>query len=105
MALLRTSGPAWIPSLDGIRGVSFLIVFASHAGLGHIVPGAFGVTVFFFLSGFLIPTLMLREEAVPGRIGLGGFYPRGVFRIFPPMYLVLGIAVALAGVLDARLEG
>lgn len=41
-----------IPSLDGIRALSFLLVFLSHAGLGDLVPGGFGVTVFFFLSGF-----------------------------------------------------
>ena len=44
-------GPRHIPSLDGIRAVSFALVFLGHAGLNHIVPAAFGVTVFFFLSG------------------------------------------------------
>jgi peptidoglycan/LPS O-acetylase OafA/YrhL len=50
-----------IPSLDGIRAISVLLVFFAHAGLERIVPGGFGVTIFFFLSGFLITTL-LREE-------------------------------------------
>src|SRR5579863_5337240 len=30
-----------IPSLDGLRAVSFLIVFTSHAGLDFFVPGGF----------------------------------------------------------------
>ena len=51
-----------IPSLDGLRAVSFLIVFAAHAGLNTIVPGGFGVTVFFYLSGFLITTLIRVEQ-------------------------------------------
>ena len=50
--------PFLIPSLDGLRAVAILIVFLSHAGLSHIVPGLFGVTVFFFLSGYLITTLI-----------------------------------------------
>ena len=35
-----------IPSLDGLRALSVLIVMVSHAGLGHVVPGGLGVTVF-----------------------------------------------------------
>ena len=46
-----------IPSLDGIRALSFLIVFISHDQLEQ-VPGLFGIVVFFFLSGYLITTLM-----------------------------------------------
>jgi len=56
-------GPSgYIPSLDGLRAVSILIVLVSHAGFGHLIPGGFGVTVFFFLSGYLITTLLLREH-------------------------------------------
>lgn len=82
-----------IPSLDGLRAVSFGIVFAAHAGAHHVVPGAFGVTVFFFLSGYLITTLMRQERERSGSIALGKFYLRRVLRILPPFYLVLGLAV------------
>jgi peptidoglycan/LPS O-acetylase OafA/YrhL len=85
-----------IPSLDGLRAASFLLVFASHAGLDSVVPGAFGVTVFFFLSGYLITTLMRAEFARTGRVGLGHFYLRRALRILPPFYIVLGGATALA---------
>jgi peptidoglycan/LPS O-acetylase OafA/YrhL len=78
-----------IPSLDGIRAVAALIVFASHAGLGEYVAGGFGVTVFFFLSGYLITTLLRREYEQTGAINLGRFYLRRVFRIIPPLYIVL----------------
>jgi peptidoglycan/LPS O-acetylase OafA/YrhL len=43
-----------IPSLDGIRAISFLLVFVAHAGLEGVAPGGLGVTIFFFLSGLLI---------------------------------------------------
>src|SRR6185436_7918446 len=45
----RRPGEFHIPSLDGIRAISFLVVFVAHAGYGHVIPGGFGVTVFFFL--------------------------------------------------------
>lgn len=84
-----------IPSLDGIRAISFFIVFVSHAGLGGIVPGGFGVTVFFLLSGFLITTLLRSEYARHGRIWLGGFYVRRALRILPPLYISLAFAAVV----------
>jgi len=78
-----------IPSLDGIRGLAALTVFVSHVGLREIIPGGFGVTVFFFLSGFLITTLLRREWEATRDISLKNFYLRRAFRIWPPMYLVL----------------
>src|ERR1700732_3803088 len=78
-----------LPSLDGIRGVAALIVFVSHCGLEELVPGGFGVTVFFFLSGFLITILLRNEYENTARISLKRFYLRRIYRIFPPMYIVL----------------
>jgi peptidoglycan/LPS O-acetylase OafA/YrhL len=98
-------GEFYIPSLDGIRAVSFLIVFVAHAGLDGLVPGGFGVTVFFFLSGYLITTLLRREYARHGAISYQNFYIRRILRIFPPYYLVLSVAtlLTLAGVLRGEL--
>ncbi len=89
-------GSLYIPSLDGIRAISFFLVFFAHAGLGDTVPGGFGVSIFFLLSGYLITTLLRAEFARYGRISLGGFYLRRVLRILPPLYIVLALAVALA---------
>lgn len=97
-------GPFHIPSLDGIRAISFLIVFFSHAGLKGKVPGYFGLSVFFFLSGYLITTLLRREFDGARDISLKQFYLRRVFRIFPPFYLVLLVAYLLTG-LGAWREG
>lgn len=79
----------YLPSLDGFRAVAALLVFVSHAGWAHIVPGGFGVTMFFFLSGYLITTLLRREYEQNGSVNLKHFYLRRAYRIFPPMYLVL----------------
>jgi peptidoglycan/LPS O-acetylase OafA/YrhL len=75
--------------------VAFLFVFFAHAGLQHQIPGGFGVTTFFFLSGFLITSLM-RLEARSGSVSLRHFYLRRIFRILPPFYIVLVLATVLA---------
>jgi peptidoglycan/LPS O-acetylase OafA/YrhL len=90
---LNAKGSGKIPSLDGVRAISFLIVFVAHAGLDHIVPGRFGVAVFFLLSGYLITTLMIREREKTGWISLKLFYMRRALRIFPPMYAIFGATV------------
>jgi peptidoglycan/LPS O-acetylase OafA/YrhL len=85
----------YIPSLDGIRAVSFFLVFFSHSHLGGIIPGGFGVSIFFLLSGFLITTLLRKEFRRYGRISLGRFYLRRVLRILPPLYITLTLAIVL----------
>ncbi len=95
----------YIPSLDGLRTVAFAIVFLSHAGLDKIVPGGFGVTIFFFLSGYLITTLLRKEYDRYETINLKNFYSRRIIRIFPPFYLVLvlGAILTIFGVLKGTI--
>jgi peptidoglycan/LPS O-acetylase OafA/YrhL len=64
-----------------------------------------GVTIFFFLSGFLITTLMIKEHEARGRIDLKAFYLRRIFRILPAMYvtLALGVAVSAFGLLPSSM--
>jgi peptidoglycan/LPS O-acetylase OafA/YrhL len=84
-----------IPSLDGIRAISVLIVVLAHSGLEALVPGGLGVTIFFFLSGFLITTLMLAENRRTGNINILKFYARRMFRLMPPLFISLAIAYCL----------
>jgi peptidoglycan/LPS O-acetylase OafA/YrhL len=93
----------YLPALDGIRGIAFLLVFVSHAGL-DFVPGGLGVTIFFFLSGYLITTLLRIEAQKTGTVSLKKFYVRRARRILPPMYITLGVAYLLGhlGVLYSR---
>jgi peptidoglycan/LPS O-acetylase OafA/YrhL len=86
------SGP--IPSLDGIRAISVALVFFSHNGLGDVVPGGLGVTIFFVLSGFLITTLMRGEFAESGTVSFRAFYLRRFLRLIPPLLVVTCISVA-----------
>jgi len=88
--------PLYIPSLDGLRAVAFLLVFLAHSMPYRDLPGGFGVTVFFFLSGYLITTLLRAEAEQNHKINLRGFYLRRVLRIFPPCYITVIIVSTLA---------
>ncbi len=96
----------YIQSLDGLRAIAVMLVFAGHAGLGHIIPGGLGVTIFFFLSGYLITTLMRLEFENTDNISLTKFYLRRVYRIFPPFYIVLILVMLLSlfGVLENHMR-
>jgi peptidoglycan/LPS O-acetylase OafA/YrhL len=88
-----------IPSLDGIRAVSFMLVFVTHTGVRTFISGDFGVTVFFFLSGFLITTLMRSEFDRNGSVNIRHFWLRRALRILPPFYLVVLAATLTALIL------
>jgi peptidoglycan/LPS O-acetylase OafA/YrhL len=94
--------PQIIPSLDGIRAISVLLVVLAHSGLQALVPGGLGVTIFFFLSGYLITTLMLAENERTGKINILQFYARRMLRLMPPLFVSLAIAYGLtyAGLLS-----
>jgi peptidoglycan/LPS O-acetylase OafA/YrhL len=78
-----------IPSLDGLRAISILMVVIGHWASLHYeseVGGAFanlGVRIFFIISGYLITTLLLKEYAKTSTIHLREFYVRRAYRILP----------------------
>lgn len=81
----------YIAGLDGIRAIAVLIVIIAHFELTRLIPGGFGVTVFFFISGFLITRLLLAEAKVKGKIHLKDFYIRRIVRLYPALiFMVLG---------------
>jgi len=90
-----------VVGLDGLRAVAVSLVVAAHLGLSHIVPGGFGVTLFFFISGLLITRLLLAEWDAEGRIALGKFYIRRLLRLYP----ALVVAITLGGALTVAFGG
>jgi peptidoglycan/LPS O-acetylase OafA/YrhL len=86
---------SYIPALDGLRAIAFSCVFFAHTNgptFGHYVPATFGVTLFFFLSGYLITTLLRGEAQKTGTIKLKDFYIRRALRILIPMYITFTVA-------------
>ena len=96
-----------IPSLNGLRAISIFLVLSSHYQYRnlHWDPphgGQIGVNIFFVISGFLITTLLLKEESKYGSISLKKFYIRRSLRILPVYYLLLFsyLILQIAGILN-----
>jgi peptidoglycan/LPS O-acetylase OafA/YrhL len=105
----------YVPSLDGLRAVSILLVVVSHLGYERLVPGAFGVTLFFFISGLLITDQLTTELRRTGTLNLRSFYLRRFLRLMPAgltyllvaglVFTALGGRITAAGWLSALFYG
>ncbi len=94
--------------LDSLRFLAAFVVIIHHVEqikslygyknyFGNIFIhniGAYGVTFFFALSGFLITYLLFVEQESAGTINIKNFYIRRTLRIWP-LYLLLGILTLL----------
>jgi len=88
-----------IPELDGVRGMSIVMVLFFHLQLTGIIRqhyeifntlfihGWISVDLFFVLSGFLITTILLKTKGRPNYFKT--FYTRRILRIFPLYYLYI----------------
>lgn len=104
---MKESLPSYLPNLNGVRFIAALTVVFSHIeqyrsslGLPNLtsemgVFAGFGVDIFFALSGFLITYLLILEHCKNGRIHIGHFYLRRIFRIWPLYFLILAIGTGL----------
>ena len=95
----------YLPYLDGLRGIAISIVVISHAGLGNYIPGKFGVTLFFFISGFLISRLLLAEMKEKGSIAFIPFYLRRFFRLYPALVLMIICSILASLIMHCHLSG
>jgi peptidoglycan/LPS O-acetylase OafA/YrhL len=83
-----------IPSLDGLRAISILLVILDHflSNLGFPINtflfGNLGVRIFFIISGFLITSILMEEIEKTSTINLVKFYFRRTLRIFPAYYFI-----------------
>jgi peptidoglycan/LPS O-acetylase OafA/YrhL len=92
--------PAYIPELQGLRGLAVLAVVFYHCHprlsgtwiYGASLWGWAGVNLFFVLSGFLITSILLESRARPHYFR--NFYGRRVLRIWP-VYVLLLVVVYL----------
>ncbi|MDB6072774.1 MAG: putative acyltransferase, partial [Verrucomicrobiaceae bacterium] len=98
---------ARLPSLDGWRAISLVLVLGSHTAitagtpplaakvLNRVFDGALGVRFFFVISGFLITWLMMVENQRTGTVSLRHFYVRRALRILPVYLVFLGVLAGL----------
>ena len=109
MSVDKKSAGIYFANLDGLRFLSFLMVFLHHTVVYDInIKGTFferllttvgyggsGVSIFFVLSGFLITYLLLQEKEANGKINISFFYIRRGLRIWPLYYLVIIFSVTI----------
>ncbi|MBX3496396.1 MAG: acyltransferase [Parvibaculum sp.] len=96
----RNSTLTWRSDIDGLRAIAVLVVIVFHAKVG-VMPGGFvGVDIFFVISGFLIASIVLKEEEKK-EFSLARFYERRVRRIFPALFLVIAASTAAGAVVLA----
>lgn len=81
--------------IDGLRAVAVLPVILFHAGFELFSGGYVGVDVFFVISGYLITTIIIGEQA-GGKFSLAGFYERRARRILPALIFVVLCIVPFA---------
>jgi peptidoglycan/LPS O-acetylase OafA/YrhL len=79
----------YISYLDGLRGYAIFLVLLGHLYVTKIIVAQFGVTVFFFVSGFLITKLLIYEFDRSRTIHLKDFYLRRIFRLYPALLVML----------------
>ena len=95
---------AYWPALDGLRGLAVAAVLLFHGEVGVLSGGFLGVSLFFTLSGFLITTLLVTEQADRGRIDLAAFWGRRARRLLPALLLTLVGTVVFGAVLADPLQ-
>jgi peptidoglycan/LPS O-acetylase OafA/YrhL len=94
----------YLPSLDGMRAFSIALVVISHYGLGHIIPGGFGVTVFFFISGFIISRLLIAEFTTNNAISFKSFYIRRFLRLAPALIVYISVSTIFVYLIEVRFQ-
>lgn len=90
-----------IDGLQVLRAVAVFLVAWLHSGqtlegwrvveLPHF--GAFGIDIFFVISGFIMSTLLLRMHHAPGLSAMWGFLKLRLIRIYP-IYWVFALLAA-----------
>lgn len=83
------------PDIDGIRAVAVIPVVLFHARIWPFSGGFVGVDIFFVISGYLITSILvndIRSET----FSIVKFYDRRIRRIFPALFLVVGLSSVVA---------
>lgn len=81
--------------IDGLRAVAVLMVVVFHFIKGLNFNGYMGVDIFFVISGYLI-TKIIYKDALTGHFSIKTFYERRIRRIFPALFVVVGISTVIA---------
>lgn len=90
--------------IEGLRGISILLVLLFHAGLPWTPGGFVGVDVFFVISGFLITGKLWRESQQPGGLNITKFYAWRIRRLLPAALVAVSVITLVGLLLSAPLD-
>ncbi|MGC8720031.1 MAG: acyltransferase family protein [Thermodesulforhabdaceae bacterium] len=107
MRPIESRNLSWDPRLAHVRCIAALLVFVFHvfhvffghwqpqpgfSGIGFIVEGYTGVSLFFVLSGYLFMSIAIRSK---GRIDYVKFIRNRFLRVFPLFLFVFFVSISM----------
>ncbi|AQR61184.1 hypothetical protein BZG35_05600 [Brevundimonas sp. LM2] len=103
-----------MPELQSLRGIAACIVVIGHCIsyfeapdwydlVKRLVNTQASVEIFFVLSGFVL-ALSLKRRGF-GKVALGAYYVRRLFRIYPALILASALALSYVALLHYRIPG
>ena len=90
-----TSSINYRPDIDGLRALAILAVIGFHYKVYGFSGGFIGVDIFLVISGFLIGSIIYREQQ-QGKFSIARFYERRFRRILPALLAVIAFTLAVA---------
>jgi len=92
---VMTTKTGYRPDIQGLRAIAVVMVVLFHARLP--LPGGFlGVDVFFVISGFVITSMVYREQLRAGTFRLSAFYLRRFKRLTPALAFLVGVVILVS---------
>lgn len=83
--------------VDGLRALAVVPVILFHAGFASFKGGFVGVDIFFVISGYLITSIILKEQQ-NNSFSIVKFYERRARRILPALFFVVGACIPVAAI-------
>ena len=89
--------------IDGLRALAVVPVILFHAGFETFRGGFVGTDVFFVISGYLITSIILTQNA-EGTFSLLNFYEQRARRILPALFFVMAVCIPFAWQIPSEMK-
>ena len=79
--------------IQGLRGISILLVLFYHLNFDFFEKGYLGVDIFFVISGYVITQRIFNDFILQNKFSIKDFFIRRIKRIYPVLFFVSGSIV------------